>query len=325
MAVPPKLAKKQRMKKSFSNSSFFDDDEIEIAEILLQLPQLIYQEKYGYVSPFPFSWGVKRRRSAVDSSPSSLHHPSFPTPPLLSQSCNGSKSDLKIESSSPATPLSFSPSESDSMPLIVCNKKKMTKREMLEIIQHLAGNIKVLKQEIPKTIAHYKKLKCTNSMLKQMEREKDNNLNSGPRSMTGVASEKIPCPSPAEVAENEKEDKGKREEGEVEFPVMVQQAEVVMERLTYGSVSLESCSSKDPCELKRMSPVISNGFGFGMVKQLSPIGLPDLNFSADESYGMDFLHHYELSKAAMAAQARKRRIEINRYKSSTASVKSRCR
>ncbi|XP_043700259.1 uncharacterized protein LOC122650972 [Telopea speciosissima] len=129
---------------SFSNSSFFDDDEFEAAEILLQLPQLIAQEKYGFGSSFSFSWGAKRRRSTAESNPLPPHLPS--SPPLLSNSYNSSKSSLKVKSSSPVTPLSFSPNESDSKPVMVYNRKKMTKQEMLEIIQHLGENARILKQ-----------------------------------------------------------------------------------------------------------------------------------------------------------------------------------
>ncbi|XP_042495462.1 uncharacterized protein LOC122074620 isoform X2 [Macadamia integrifolia] len=326
MTVLPKLTKKQqRMKRNSSNSSFFDDYEFKAAEILLQLPQMIAQERYGYGFPFPFSWGAKRKRSAVDSNPLPFHHPSSPTPPLLSHSCNSGKSSPKVESASPVTPLSFSPSESDSKPGMIYNKKK-TKQEMLEIIQHLGDNVKVLKQELPKAMAHYEILKRTNSKLRQMERElnscgkqKEHNLNSIQRSVTGLAFEKIPPPAPAEATEaKENEDKGEKQEGEEEFPMMAQQAEVVMEHLTSGSETLESC---------RPHLMSSGVVGFGMAKQLSlsPIGLPDLNFTAEETFGVDYLHYYDLSKAAIAAQARKRRIEINRYKSSTASVKPRFR
>ncbi|XP_043712352.1 uncharacterized protein LOC122661099 isoform X2 [Telopea speciosissima] len=330
MTVTPKLSKQQKMKRSFSNSSFFDDDEFEAAEILLQLPQLIVQEKYGFGSPFSFSWGTKRRRSAADSNPLPPHLPS--SPPLLSNSFNSSKSSLKVESSSPVTPLSFSPSESDSKPVMVYNRKK-TKQEMLEIIQHLGENVRILKQELPKTMAHYEMLKRTNSMLRQMEgelssceKQKEHNLNSTPRSITGLALEKVPLSVPVEATEDkENEDKGEQQEGEEEFPVMNRQAEVVLERLTSGSETMESCSFKEPCELKWVSPVMSSGIGFVMAKQLSPLGLPDLNFSTEDSLGIDFSHYYELSKAAIAAQARKRRIEINRYKSCTASVKPRFR
>ncbi|KAJ4964791.1 hypothetical protein NE237_016640 [Protea cynaroides] len=106
-----------------SDNDLFDDDEFKVAEILLELPQLIAQERDGILgSPFPSSWGVEGKQSAIDSSPS--------TPPpfsiLLHHSCNGIMS------------LSSWPCESDS--------RKMSKQELHEVIQHLTEDIRKLKQ-----------------------------------------------------------------------------------------------------------------------------------------------------------------------------------
>ncbi|XP_042495651.1 uncharacterized protein LOC122074757 [Macadamia integrifolia] len=325
VSVRSKLVNQQRMKKSITRETtgFFSDDEFEVAEILLKLPQLITQEKQDCV--FPFSWGVKKKRSGIDLSPSPPRHPPSPRPltPLLPDSCNGCKSSIKVESNSPATPLSsnspatplsFSPSESESKPGVVLRRKKMTKQDMLEVIESLTENIKILKQEIPKARAHYETLKHTNSMLKQMERKlissekpEDPNLNSSPEPITGPALEEFPSQASAEEEEEE----------EGSFRVLEQEKAEVGPSVSY--------SSKEPNELKEQYNVMLSGIGLGIAKQLGTIGLSNLNLSMESSFSIDYLRLYDLHKAAIAAEARKKRIEINRKKSSMGSIKPRCR
>lgn len=118
-------------------------DEAEVLEILVRLPRLIFESEAP--KPFPFTWGTKRRRSAIDVAPSPsrlrfrLRLPPFTTPSPLHPATDGASggggggggptSDtdslppVKAEASSPATPLSFSPSESDEKPIVL--KKKI--------------------------------------------------------------------------------------------------------------------------------------------------------------------------------------------------------
>ena len=47
-----------------NHSRFFDDDEVLVADILLQVPHIIFQSE----SRLPFNWGFRRTRSAIDKS-----------------------------------------------------------------------------------------------------------------------------------------------------------------------------------------------------------------------------------------------------------------
>ncbi|KAJ9675048.1 hypothetical protein PVL29_024129 [Vitis rotundifolia] len=98
-----------------SRESFFDDNELEVSEILLQIPLIIFQAENR--NRLLVVWGVRKRRSAIDPD---LYPPSVPSSssPHLPGTCAGPTCDdddpqAKVEPSSPATPLSFFPSESD--------------------------------------------------------------------------------------------------------------------------------------------------------------------------------------------------------------------
>ena len=95
--------------------SLFDDDELEVSKILFEIPRIIFQSENR--NRLLVAWGVRKRRSAIDPD---LYPPSVPSSssPHLPSSCVGPTCDdddppAKVEPSSPATPLSFSPSESD--------------------------------------------------------------------------------------------------------------------------------------------------------------------------------------------------------------------
>lgn len=97
------------------------EDEILVAEILLQLPTLILERESLSGYKFPITWGSKRRRSAHENRPSLLCSSSSLPGALAVGSTSDADADLppptlKVEASSPATPLSFSPSESEDKP-----------------------------------------------------------------------------------------------------------------------------------------------------------------------------------------------------------------
>lgn len=125
----------------------FGDGEIEVAEILSSFPRLIAMSKYS--SWLSYTWGGKRRRSAevnlgprpAVQSPPTLVSPS--PPPILSGSVGPAITTnttriaaseperpiiVKVEpATSPATPLSFFPSEPDERPKR-SNRKVYTKK-----------------------------------------------------------------------------------------------------------------------------------------------------------------------------------------------------
>ncbi|XP_044475173.1 uncharacterized protein LOC123203068 [Mangifera indica] len=132
---------------------FMNETEFEVAEIFLQLPQLIFESE----SLYRLSWGRKRRGS------SKTDHPSFP--PL------GSNSIPEIETPkalSPATPLSFPPSESDDK--FKQSKRKVSlkrkKEELLEELKDLAERKEFFKEEIKNLQGYYDEQKLLNLSLK---------------------------------------------------------------------------------------------------------------------------------------------------------------
>jgi len=95
--------------------SQFDEREFEVAEILLNLPYLVTNSLSDF--RFSYSWGSKCRRSALDNPPSLPRRrkvvvsPTSPPPPLpLTPAVH---SVPKAEATSPATPLAFCPSDSE--------------------------------------------------------------------------------------------------------------------------------------------------------------------------------------------------------------------
>lgn len=83
--------------------SLFDDDELEVSETLLQVPRIIFESQNR--NRFLFTWGVRRKRSVIRRSSS------VASVPLMDPTCDAT--GPTANSSSPATPISFSPSESD--------------------------------------------------------------------------------------------------------------------------------------------------------------------------------------------------------------------
>uniref|UniRef100_A0A6N2KTD1 Uncharacterized protein n=1 Tax=Salix viminalis TaxID=40686 RepID=A0A6N2KTD1_SALVM len=126
----------------------FGDDEVEVAEILSSFPRLIAMSKYS--SWLPYTWRGKRRRSAeanLGSRPavqSPLTSVSPSPSPILSVSVGPAMTTtttpiaasepekpitVKVEpATSPATPLSFFPSELDERPKRLKRKVSTEKR-----------------------------------------------------------------------------------------------------------------------------------------------------------------------------------------------------
>ncbi|TYI75437.1 hypothetical protein E1A91_D06G004300v1 [Gossypium mustelinum] len=90
------------MKQSFD--SVFAMEDIEVANIMLELPRLMLRPPR-----FSCTWGCRRKRSVCTSSPPPSKQP------LPSSTVVGPIE--KVLSSSPDTPLSFCPSEADEKPL----------------------------------------------------------------------------------------------------------------------------------------------------------------------------------------------------------------
>ncbi|XP_017435369.1 uncharacterized protein LOC108342162 isoform X2 [Vigna angularis] len=130
-----------------SSVSSYSTKENEVAEILVKLRSLILELECGH-GILPQSWGRKKKRSAISVNPKAE------------------------EASSPATPLSFSPSESDENPTSLFRR-----------------NVS-LKREIKNVNCYFDKLKDYNLKLKAKKQE----LTHGPRQ--GVVVHKQPQQQP---------------------------------------------------------------------------------------------------------------------------------
>ncbi|KAF8410443.1 hypothetical protein HHK36_002972 [Tetracentron sinense] len=300
-----------------------DEYEINVAKIMLKIPQLIYESKLR--PRFPLSWAAKRKRSAIQDTPSSSPHRSPPPPPpppppapsLCRPPCNVERPILKVEASSPGTPLSFCPSESDGKSKHSKRKnfKKRTKEEWLGILAELNRCQEQLKADVENVKLYHDKQKAFNLVLKARERElclkkEELDLDSSRRLDLVVE------PTELTVRLNPKEDAQQR------LPIVIHQPPSAVHRMDCRSEILEN--SQYP--YNQMSSSLSSGVGLGMGKNLSAIGIPDLNLSVEETVGMDSFPLFELNGSAIATQARKRRIEIIRRKNKfMAGVKSRWR
>ncbi|KAF7137714.1 hypothetical protein RHSIM_Rhsim07G0247700 [Rhododendron simsii] len=135
--------------------------EIEVSQILLDIPNLIRRE---FPSQFHVIWGGKRKRSAIDLSPSQGEE----------ERETEKRPKIKVEASSPTTPFSFSPTEeSDEKSKLSLKKSsaKTTREERLEMIDELTQHRELLKGENEAVKSYYNKLKAINSDLKEKKRE----------------------------------------------------------------------------------------------------------------------------------------------------------
>ncbi|PQQ21564.1 uncharacterized protein Pyn_14921 [Prunus yedoensis var. nudiflora] len=161
--------------------------EMEVADILLQLPYMIYQFESPVPIPLSLGWGCKSKRSALavkndhTSTLQRLRHLGLPpcwcklllrcrfTPRSLAKSPVLLLSNaIKAESSSPDTPLSFEPSESDNKPQQLRRRVlgKRKREEWSKIIDDLTEEKESLQLELQKVERHYVDLNDFNLELK---------------------------------------------------------------------------------------------------------------------------------------------------------------
>ncbi|KAI3985989.1 hypothetical protein MKX01_039071 [Papaver californicum] len=176
---------KQRASSNNNNGGYsdFSEKEYEIADILIQLPQLILNSELNYL--VQLSWGTKRRRTAIFGTPSTSaispspstnlshqynHNQSLPPPP-------SSEVDAI---SSPNTPLSFLPqSDSDSKPSKSLKRKlpkKKTIEEWKDILSEVKDRNHTYKKEVETVMKHFNTLKAQNLRLKSILSKKSNGL-----------------------------------------------------------------------------------------------------------------------------------------------------
>ncbi|KAH7847485.1 hypothetical protein Vadar_026643 [Vaccinium darrowii] len=286
--------------------TLFSPDEFEVADILLDLPNLIQRE---FPSQFHAVWGGRRKRSAIDLNPSQEEE----------EREKEKRLKIKVEASSPTTPFSFSPSESDEKFKLSLKKSstKTTREERLEIIDELTQRRELLKGEIEAVKSYYNKLKAINMDLKAKKRELEMCKKFG--------------------VELSKSNKAENHQDYYYYSMAHQQPSNV-DQTAYGSETTDRFRQHPHDKIPQF---LSSGFGSSEVKQVGPLCIPDLNASVEETFVVDSSSSQPLDRSravvavvgddgkarAAAAEARRRRmVKMKEVKGSLASNKSlKCR
>lgn len=124
------------MKQSTSGGTYvlhtlFTEKELEVGDILLDLEDLFLESEIR--TKFSFKWGARKRRSAINSTPSPPRLRSSPClqkPKQEEREIDSRIPKLKTEVTSPSTPLAFSPSESE-------EKSKKTSKKKVNLISYV--------------------------------------------------------------------------------------------------------------------------------------------------------------------------------------------
>ncbi|KAI3890442.1 hypothetical protein MKW92_031482 [Papaver armeniacum] len=309
---------KQRTSSNSNNGGYsdFSQKEYEIADILIQLPQLILNSELNYL--IQLSWGAKRNRTDIFRTPSSstvsptspsthLSHlynrnQSLPPPPF-------SKVDVI---SSPNTPLSFLPqSDSDSKPNKSLKKKvpkKKTVEEWRDKLAEVQDGNHALKKGVETVREHFNTLKAQNSRLKSILSKRSNGLQE-----LDLFVKEEPITAPAQQQEHQVFGVGV--EPRFVYPQQETPFQFIDLKPQFGAESL-----------RYLQPQITMG-----QQHLGPSGIPDLNFVANldehEMVGDDIRYinntmggmyqpFDDLRKKELTGAARKRRYEKGKIKKS---------
>uniref|UniRef100_A0A7N0U386 Uncharacterized protein n=1 Tax=Kalanchoe fedtschenkoi TaxID=63787 RepID=A0A7N0U386_KALFE len=140
------------------SESHWSGDDIAVAEILLELVELIPAHDS---SEIPITWGAKRRRSVTSRS----QFPAEQAP--LAAIFSGESAKKRNAAVSPVTPLMFSPSESDGQTQSrVSVSKRKNKDELVQNFTFLTHQKDSLLKEMEAVKRHLDNLKASNVELK---------------------------------------------------------------------------------------------------------------------------------------------------------------
>lgn len=266
----------QSTKSNSVNVKFFDDDEIRVSEIMLDLPNLISDSEWR--CQFPFTcWGKKRKRSVLDSTTSTTS-PSLCRQPVKERKILKAMKK-KVEAAavvvaaatSPSTPLSFSPSESDenksSKQSLKSNSKKRTKEEWLEIIDGLNHNRELLRGELDSVRSKHFKLNAINLELKAKKQE---------------LSFSQKTEKPPQLGINGGWNLGLQLDHHYQMtmfaPHQKQQQQFLMDQAAQISGRFQDLYGQ-------RIPMGSSPYnGLSLINQMGPRGIPDLNVCAEETF-----------------------------------------
>ncbi|XP_022772650.1 uncharacterized protein LOC111315297 [Durio zibethinus] len=301
-------------------------DEIEVANILLELPHLIFESESH--PRFSFTWGAKRKRSTATSSPALKLSPS-PAPSLPSNII-GSSSETeapmeKVLTSSPASPLSFAPSESDEKPLpskkkASVNSLKNKKEQLLEMMKDFTRHNELMKKDIENKKRFLDQQKAENMELKAKKQKLTKSLRIAeePRLETSKSlNVEIPLTHISVETENSAVQDYHHQQ---RISTRVYQQPFIMDQTVYKSEMNKD--SQYPFG-RTISWLPSNNGGLSKLHDnVCPL---DLNVSAEEALCFSSVKSIDLDTAtkARAAQGRLKRMQICRSKNDNAACKAR--
>ncbi|KAG8377925.1 hypothetical protein BUALT_Bualt08G0084200 [Buddleja alternifolia] len=251
----------------------------------------------AFESPPSFKWGLKRRRSALDEGAPSSRAPS----PSTYDEIEHRKPRIKTAgaaSASPVTPLSFSPSESDEKSrhaLKKCSKIR-PREEYIDMIEELTQRRDLLKGEIANVTKYYNKLNAYNSQLKSMKQEVLNSCHKKEKPELAITAG---MNIGGELTHNHQKCVVAHQQ-----PLIVDQMAETFQ-YSIGPLTAQFYSSNN---------------GLGPVNDVGPLGIPDLNLSAEEVFVVDASQPLDMSRVladrrARFAEARRRRKGIIKIKS----------
>ncbi|XP_060194690.1 uncharacterized protein LOC132623895 [Lycium barbarum] len=264
-----------------------NEDEIEVANILLDLDNLFREKQFSSLL-----WGSKRRRSNRGNDVSSRVNSS----PSLQGSSKIDEHEIehkiKVEVNSPATPLSFSPSESDekSKHSSRKNSKRKSREELMDMIKQLSQCRESLKGEVENVRNYYNNQKAYNLKLKAMKEQVTRMLNIQGAGVNLGQLYNNPGMEPNRQP-----------------PFIMDQVALGSETFHRFQYPLGHLQQAQPLFSNGLGPVNHMGLGSG------PIGLPDLNVTVDESFTLDSLSPFDIERMnvvrkAQFAEARRRRM-----------------
>ncbi|CAL0332639.1 unnamed protein product [Lupinus luteus] len=314
--------KKKRKEIEHDNiNNMFIEKEIEVAKLLVELSHVIFDFESPLLSSLlPFTWGCKRVRSVIQDTPSKTIT-CDDVPPL----CHGGAAvDPPYEvGSSPATPLSLSLINSDDKgeKTLPCKASLKRKKEYyLGSIEDLRKSKASLNEEIENVKRYTEHLSDFNLKLKARKQELSHRYNSSNKS----------------EAKKPKLENGNTPNSMAENPQHHQFQFQLSNSTQYVSFALnQTCGPSQICNTNKAIaqfqtasfPIPSNsstalGFVNNTKINLGPNQILDLNVSSEEVIHVESRQPLDL-KRAIAAQARQRRIQINKLKNHIVNNKTR--
>ncbi|KAK6277961.1 hypothetical protein POUND7_018284 [Theobroma cacao] len=309
-------------------------EEIEVVEILRELPRLILESESR--PRFTFKWGAKRRRSAASkeefasTSLPAVELSRSPSPPLPSKvvgpTYETERPTEKPLTSSPATPLSFSPSESDEKPLpskkkASVNSLKRKKEQLLEMVEDLTQRNQLLKKDIESKRLFLDQQKAKNLELKLKKQELSLSLCNAKESHSDSSKSLNLATQSTQIS---METAKSQDHQQLRISTMVYQQPFTMDQ----TVSISETKKNSQYPYGRMISWLPSNNGLSKVHEhdsMVPLGLLDLNVSAEEAFGFCSSKSFDMNSTtkARAAQARFKRMQICRSKNQTAGWKAR--